>query len=100
MTSTGPRFSAAARLAAADKRRERSRLAALTFNEPAVFALRAPSAARGYVWEIRKFGGVSVVRGTDIYETAAQARNAGMAALDGMRPEGQAARREAYEAAD
>lgn len=81
----GPRFTPAARLAAAAKRRERSDLAALNFHEPCVFALRAPSPDKGYVWEVRKFGGVSLRRSDDVYISAADARRAGMDALTAMK---------------
>lgn len=80
----GPRFTHAARLAAAAKRRERSELNALNFNRPAVFALRADPPGMGYIWELRMFGGVSLRRGTEIHRTAGEAREAGRKALSSV----------------
>ncbi len=90
MKEAGPRFSAAARTAAAVKRRERSRLAAENFNEPMVFALRAPAPQQGYIWEIRKFGGVSMERGGQCYATAAEARQAGLKVIESQKQKGAA----------
>ena len=83
MTRKGPCFTEAARLAAAEKRRERAGLAAQNFNVPAVFVIRAE--AGGFKWEIRKFGGVPLQQSASCYDSTSAARQAGTAALERFR---------------
>ena len=83
MTRKGPCFTEAARLAAAEKRRERAGLAARNFNLPAVFVIRAEPG--GFKWEIRKFGGVPLQQSQSCYASTSAARQAGASALERFR---------------
>ena len=46
-----------------------------------VFAVRLPPPSTGYGWEIRRFGSFVLKRGTDRFDTAAEAKAAGDAEL-------------------
>lgn len=55
--------------------------AALPVDRPEVFVLRDSQRFR---WEIRRFGGVVVVSGTELFRSVAEARLAGDATLSAM----------------
>ncbi len=74
------RFTAAARAAAMEARRRRQENS-LPKDTPEVFAVRLPLAGMTFGWEIRRFGSVVLARGAETFETAAEARVAGEAAL-------------------
>ncbi len=54
----------------------------MAFDLPTVFVMRADGSAMCFTWEIRRFGGITLHRGHESFETAAAARQAGLAALD------------------
>ena len=56
----------------------------MTFDLPTVFVLRANGSAMRFTWEIRRFGGIVLRRGDKSFPTGAAARQAGLAALDGL----------------
>ena len=74
MIRKGPRFTEAARAAAAQKRRERAAMKAETRTSLEVFVLRSEIEAHRYDWEIRQFGGVVVKRSDASFASSAQAR--------------------------
>lgn len=73
-------FTDAARLAAKEARRRKKEMQADP-NRPEIFVARAGPESRGFVWEIRRFGGVLLDRATAPYDDAAEARSAGKRAL-------------------
>ncbi len=85
MFRKGPRFTEAARAAAAITRRDKAGLAAQNFNVPSVYVLRAAEPGEGYQWEIRKFGGVPLERSASCYESIVLAREEGAKALERLR---------------
>ena len=82
MMRQGPRFTEAARAAAAQKRRERAALKAETKGDLEVFVLRSELAPGQYGWEIRQFGGVVVDRSGRSFPSSMQARADGLEMLD------------------
>ena len=81
MTRQGPRFTEAARAAAALKRRERAAIKAETKNDYEVFVLRSSDDTNRYTWEIRQFGGVLVRSAGASFTASAEARRDGVSAL-------------------
>ena len=81
MTRQGPRFTEAARAAAAQKRRERAAIKAETKNDFEVFVLRGSDETNRYTWEIRQFGGVLVRSAGVSFSSSAEARRDGLSAL-------------------
>ena len=79
----GRHFTDAARAAAKEARR-RKKEARADPNRPEIFVARAGPDSRLFVWEIRRFGGVLLDRGTAPYHDAAEARSAGRRALDAL----------------
>lgn len=73
-------FTDAARAAAKEARRRKKEMQADP-NRPEIFVARAGPESRCFVWEIRRFGGVLLDRGTAAYEDVAEARMAGKRAL-------------------
>lgn len=73
-------FTAAARAAAAEARR-RKREQALPREAPEVFVVRRPEAHLQFVWEIRRFGAVTIGRGDVGYASPRAARSAGLEVL-------------------
>ena len=73
-------FTDAARAAAKEARRRKKEMQADP-NRPEIFVARAGPESRCFVWEIRRFGGVLLDRGTAPFEDAAEARLAGKRAL-------------------
>ena len=84
MIRTGPRFTEAARAAAAQKRRERAAIKAETKSNLEVFVLRNDELPNQYGWAIRQFGGVVVSRSSEQYDSLSQARAGGLKALELM----------------
>ena len=82
MMRQGPRFTEAARAAAAQKRRERAAQKAETKGDLEVFVLRSEDAPGQYGWEIRQFGGVVVDRSSQSFPSLMQARADGLDMLD------------------
>ena len=76
-----PRFTSEARQAALRARNERHRIAMETFGHPEVFVMRGTPPTDGFIWEIRRFGGVTIVRSARSYPTAFLARKVAAAAL-------------------
>lgn len=74
-------FTDAARAAAKEARRRKKEMQSDP-NRPEIFVARAGPESRCFVWEIRRFGGVLLDRGTAPYDDAAEARSAGKRALN------------------
>lgn len=73
-------FSEAARAAALAIRRAKAALPKVPDRQFAVFAVRHEDAAGLFAWEIRRYGGVVLARGTEAFPDAAAAAAAGRAA--------------------
>ncbi len=86
MIRQGPRFTEAARAAAAEKRRERAAIKAETKCNLEVFVLRMEHLPNQYGWEIRQFGGVVVARGSRSFGSSVQARADGLEMLERLPP--------------
>ena len=82
MIRQGPRFTEAARAAAAAKRRERAAIKAETRCDLEVFVVRMEHAPNVYGWEIRQFGGVVVCRSARSFGSLMQARADGLDTLE------------------
>ena len=72
------RFTEAARLAAAEARRAK-REGPDTFGLPELFTVKDGN--RGFTWELRRFGGLVLQRGSETFPNAATARADGEDAL-------------------
>ena len=78
--SQGRYFTAAARAAAAEVRRQK-RENPIPVDTPKVFVIRVPPTNKGFGWEIRRFGSIVLSRSAEKFDTAAEAMAAGEAAL-------------------
>lgn len=74
-------FTDAARAAAKEARRRKKEMQADP-NRPEIFVARASPESRSFIWEIRRFGGVLLHRGSESYDNVPEARSAGKRALD------------------
>lgn len=71
-------FTEAARIASAESRKAK-REAPDTFGHPEMFIVKAGD--QSFTWELRRFGGVLLQRGAEVFPSQALARNGGEAAL-------------------
>lgn len=78
--SRGRHFTDAALAAGAATRRRKAENPEIK-GLPEVFAVHLPVTAKTFSWEIRRFGSLVLERGTDMFDSAAEARIAGEAAL-------------------
>lgn len=74
-------FTESARAAAAAKRREKIGLKAAMRDSLDVFVVRTDDASNRFVWEIRRFGALTVRQSPQSFDSATLAREAGEAAL-------------------
>ena len=81
--STRLYFTAAAR-AASVATKQKNKDSAIPFDAPAIFVTRLTPQHKTFVWEIRKFGSFVLHRSSEEFDTAAEARSAGQAALTKM----------------
>ena len=81
MSRQAPYFTEAARAAAAQKRQERWATLHESFGKPEIYVVRAEEPKSGYVWEVRRYGGVTLARGHLTYTDPRAARRVGEAAL-------------------
>ena len=78
--SNGRHFTEAARTAAI-KARAAKWAESDRFGKPDLFVVRAPSGDMSFTWEIRRYGGLVILKGRDSYSTMPLAKAAGLHAL-------------------